>query len=346
MANFSKMSVTNASSPAQAAAFHKLKLLPLEVRLDIYKMAFQGAKVDAVLAMEDKPSGDNHHVLHLRHSAHFNLLLSCREIHDQALPTYWSEATLNLVQPYSTASPIEKICQWAKDSRYGPDYYSHHLCLSLPEVAKANVKHVRGMLLAPLDGDFVKNNPQLTSTAMLGIFKRLATCDISPTMNSHSDFPKFSVDVIGGWSLTFKDNTIAVAENGNNHRFKSYWKDIKCDTKDLLRKICGIDITTGVVFLAKDERVYCKSSTYESSVDLLARMLAVLPDDVQITTNDTEFTLNDTETVPVKQFRNLSAGVLYEVHGEEVGDEEGYDMVIHPAPDSLEESASESIGSD
>lgn len=287
MANVSKMSTTNAPEAATAPASAFFKMLPPEIRLKIYKMAFHGATADAVLTMEDEPSGGGKtHLVRFRHSKHFDLLRSCRKIYDEAMPTYWSETPLNLVQLWTIAISTTKSSLWLNDVDYTADDYSYHLCRSLPEAAKANVKHVRGMMLPPLYGSFVKKNPQLTATAMLSNFKRLATCDISPTVRYHPEIdpirtnicPKITIDFgpetnnENDTESTLESTTGSIAEGnaeGNAESiagdnlifpltrdrggFKTLWEREYCEPKDLLRKICGIDATAGVVFLVKKD---------------------------------------------------------------------------------------------
>lgn len=244
-------------------------MLPPEIRLNIYKKAFHGARVDATLAMEDESSGGGkQHLIRFRRSKHFDLLLRCRKIYDEALPTYWSEAVLNLVQLDMDGDSPELSRHWMWDHHYKGDEYSHFLCNSLPEVVKTNVKHVRGMMLAPLHGRFVKKNPHLTPTAMLSGFKSLATCEISSTMLCHPEVRMIETDIRPRFSFRHhfevnnESNTERIADNHPTDpltrkcgHFKTSWEQVCYEPKALVRKICGIDATGKVVFLVKAEVV-------------------------------------------------------------------------------------------
>ncbi|KAG6355239.1 hypothetical protein INS49_004320 [Diaporthe citri] len=216
-------------APAPVPGCHFLETLPVELRLDIYEHFFQGSKVHATLARNTDSSSTQSPAVILRHSEHFKLLLTSRAIHDEALAAYWSTTVLKLECP-----PL----RFGRPSGFRPaklklDKYAHRLYASLPEVVKDNVKHIRGMVLPSLKSGFVQENPSLTASALLGTFKKLATCEMSPTLAHPVD----------GIVSHTKD-----PENEGFSRFKMIWGE---GPMDFLADRYGIDATAGVTFLFK-----------------------------------------------------------------------------------------------
>lgn len=175
------MAETNPNTPARSC--HLLDKLPVELRLDIYKYAFEGSRVLATIAENANSSSSAQHndgaVLHC--SKHFGLLLSCRSIYNEALDVYWSQTVLRLKCPRMVFGSIRAF----HTEKFKTDTYCHRLCSSLPEAAKANVRHVRGMILPALKSTWVEENPSSTASTLLGTFKKLATCELTPTL-AHS----------------------------------------------------------------------------------------------------------------------------------------------------------------
>lgn len=186
------MAETNPNTPAHSC--HLLDKLPVELRLDIYKHTFEGSRVLATLAENADSSSEQHKagaVLHC--SKHFGLLLSCRSIYNEALDVYWSQTVLRLKSPRMVFGSIRGFYA----AKFKIDTYCHRLCSSLPEAAKAHVRHVRGMVLPALRSTWIEENPSLTATTLLGTFKKLATCELTPTLAhpvdalvTHTDDPK------------------------------------------------------------------------------------------------------------------------------------------------------------
>ncbi|KAI3394031.1 hypothetical protein diail_3296 [Diaporthe ilicicola] len=233
MAVLSKMIMSETDEAAQVLGCVFLDVLPLELRLDIYGWAFHGSEVQATLANNHDSSGAQRPVVRFRHSAHFNLLLSCRRIYNEALATFWTETALTLEHP-----PVEIIGAFEiRSDEIAIDKYSHQLCNSLPEAAKMNIRHIRGMMLPELNGDFVVQNPTLTATALLSKFKNLATCDISPTIARDSKLAS---------RTEFMGNIINTGFYG---RFTVNWGQ---EPKKFLADRYGIDAAAEVVFLRKD----------------------------------------------------------------------------------------------
>ena len=287
MANVSEMSVTKAheAAPARVCAF--LNVLPAELRLYIYEMALHGSRVHAVLALNEDPSSGQHHPVRFRHSVHFNLLLSCPRIYDEALPTNWSETVLSLAQPDGRMWALAETL-WGVE--LAPDSYSYHLCSSLPEVAKMNVRHIRSTLLPSLDGAFVVKNPSLTAAALLSNFKSLASCEIAPMVSRHSrvhgqvvliehrgnnGFCRFKMK----WGqrpaefLVSRDNTDDTSDNRERFDASYNWAQIneflasikeaqEHEPKNFLANRYGIEAAAQVVFLYKTERQFYRGTKF------------------------------------------------------------------------------------
>lgn len=225
------MTGTHEAASASVCVF--LDILPLELRILIYEFTFRGAAVQATLAESQESSCTKPHAVLFRHSAHHNLRLSCRRIYDEALATFWSEAVLTLECPFMDNSVFSQLL----DSEIMVDTYSNHLCSSLPEAAKMNVRHVRGMLFPELTGQFAEENPSLTATALLSNFKRLTTCDISPTIECDDDEED--------WHIIF------TTRPRNNKGFGRFEMIRGLEPKEFLAKSYGIDVTSEIVFLRK-----------------------------------------------------------------------------------------------
>jgi len=174
-----KMTMAETTLTTLAPICYLLDKLPVELRLNIYKYYFEGSRVQATLAKDNKSSSAKHTTRAvLRYSKHFGLLLSCRTVYNEALDTYWSETVLRLKCPPLIFTSLRAF----SPTKLKIDTYCHRLCASLPEPAKANVRHVRGMVLPALRSTWVEENPSLTASALLGTFKKLATCEITPTL--------------------------------------------------------------------------------------------------------------------------------------------------------------------
>lgn len=159
-----------------------LEKLPAELRLDIYKHTFEGSRFLATLAENANSSSEQHKAHAVLHcSKHFGLLLSCRSVYNEALDIYWSQTVLRLKCPRMVHTSIRAFHQ----AKFRIDTFCHHLCNSLPEAAKAHVRHVRGMVLPALRSTWIEKNPTLTASTLLGTFKKLATCELTPSL-AHS----------------------------------------------------------------------------------------------------------------------------------------------------------------
>ncbi|POS71091.1 hypothetical protein DHEL01_v210516 [Diaporthe helianthi] len=157
---------------------HLLDSLPVELRLNIYKYSFEGSRVQASLENADSLSHTSTNVLILHTSNHCNLLLTCRTIYHEALDTYWSETVLQLKSPPQVFASLRAF----DHVKLLIDTYAYRLCNALPEAVKTNIKHVRGMVLPASRSAWLKKNPNLTASAMLGMFKSLATCEMTATL--------------------------------------------------------------------------------------------------------------------------------------------------------------------
>lgn len=254
MANVPNMSTTEAREAALGAVCLFLVMLPIEIRLLIYEMAFHGSRVHASL-FKSKLAGPQAPALTLCHSSHFNLLLSCRNIYDEALATFWSAAVLEFGQPLERSRILASLVSRAE---VRPDVYSTFMCNMLPEALKVNIRHIRGMVLPELNGEFVKNSSSCTATALLSNFKNLATCDISPTLVRHS-FMVQDANLIRDAGT--KVSTQFTTESGQ-------------EPKEYLFERYGIDTTSPVVFLsvtlakiptsAKDTQQILRTSPYSA----------------------------------------------------------------------------------
>lgn len=208
---------------------HLLDTLPVELRLNIYEFVFQGSKVHAALTEQAESSSTQSPAVSLRHSEHFKLLLSCRTIYNEALAIYWSNTALKLeCPPLKFRRPSE-----FRPAKFKLDEYAYHLCTSLPEEAKANVRHIRGMVLPALKSAFVQENPHFTASALLSTFKKLATCEMSPTLAHPVD----------GIVSHTKDQ-----KNKGFSHFKMTWGE---EPMHFLTERYGIDATAGITFLFK-----------------------------------------------------------------------------------------------
>lgn len=238
------MAEENPATPAPAVVpgCQFLESLPVELRLNIYEFFFKGSQVCATLAENAEYSSIQSPAVVLRHSKHLNLLLSCRTIYNEAMATYWSTTVLKLKSPpmiFSRPSEFRPV-------KFKLDTYAHRLCISLPEAVKANVRHVRGMVLPALKGGFVEENPSLTASALLGTFKKLATCEMSPTLAHPVD----------GIVSHTKD-----PEHKGFSRFKMIWGQ---EPMDFLADRYGIDATAGVTFLFKGAIMFSMATDEDS----------------------------------------------------------------------------------
>lgn len=173
------MTMAETTPTASVPTYYLLDKIPVEIRLNIYKYSFEGSRVQATLAKDNKSaSAKDTAGAVLCYSKHFGLLLSCRTIYNEALDTYWSETVLRLKCPPFIFSSLRAF----PAAKLKLDTHCYRLCTSLPEAAKANVRHVRGMVLPALKSTWIEENPSLTASALLGTFKKLATCEISPTL--------------------------------------------------------------------------------------------------------------------------------------------------------------------
>lgn len=231
MANISKMIMPDANPAIPVPGCQFLDKLPVELRLSIYEFFFKGSQAHASLAETPEYPFTQSPAVLLRHSKHFNLLLSCRTIYNEALATYWSTTVLRLESPPVIFSRPSGF----RPAKFKLDTYAHRLCISLPEALKANVRHIRGMVLPAVTSGFVKENPSLTASALLGTFKKLATCEMSPTL-AHP------VDGIVSHTKDPENRGFGFS------RFKMIWGR---EPMDFLAERYGIDATAGISFLFK-----------------------------------------------------------------------------------------------
>lgn len=224
MASIARMSEPEANTDSSVLDCQFIDKLPLELRLNIYELFFEGSSVRATLTSSNTASD-----ITMRHSEHFKFLLGCRTIYNEALATYWSKTVLKLeCPPLKFRRPSE-----FRPAKFKLDEYAHRLCTSLPEEAKANVRHIRGMVLPALKGAFVEENPSFTASALLGTFEKLATCEMSPTL-AHS---------VDGIVSHTKD-----PKNKGFSHFKMTWGE---EPMHFLAERYGIDATAGITFLFK-----------------------------------------------------------------------------------------------
>lgn len=229
MDNISKMVLPESNPAAPVPGCYFLEELPVELRLSVYEYFFEGSKVHAAIFKNADPPSNQSSAIKLRHSEHFKLLLSCRKIYNEALKTYWSKTVLKLhCPPLKFRRPSE-----FRPAKLKLDEYAHRLCTSLPEQVKANVRHIRGMVLPALKSAFVEGNPSFTASAILGTFKKLATCEMSPTLAHPVD----------GIVSHTKD-----PKNKGFSRFKMTWGE---EPVHFLAERYGIDAAAGITFLFK-----------------------------------------------------------------------------------------------
>lgn len=242
MAIMSEIIMPGANPATPVPGCHLLDSLPVELRLSIYEFFFKGSQVHAKLAENAEHSSTQSRAVVLRDSGHFNLLLSCRTIYNEALANYWSTTVLKLFCPPMSLWNLSAF----RASKFRLDTDSHRLCTSLPEAIKANVRHVRGMVLPALSSRFIEENPLLTASALLGTFQKLATCEMSATL-AHP---------IDGLCAHIKD-----PENEHFSRFKMIWGQ---EPKDFLAERYGIDATAGVTFLFKGNPMFSLAAGEEN----------------------------------------------------------------------------------
>lgn len=229
MADVSTVSDSEAHEAAPVLGCAFFEVLPTELRLLIYEIAFHGSRVHASL-FDYKRAYTQIPALMLRHSSHFDLLLSCRKIYHEALAIFWSVTVLEFAQPLERSRMMR-----FEQANVRPDTYAHLLCSALPKELKMKIRHVKGMVLPELRGDFVRDNPSCTATALLSNFKNLATCDILPTLARH---PALFHEVKRLYDLGIEDFDRITAHTGQEPR-------------DYLADRYGIDTTTEIVFLGK-----------------------------------------------------------------------------------------------
>lgn len=119
-------------SPSHSVFFRA----PVDLRLKIYNLVFSGSlftffEDDRWSAAEEKLETR----LYFASSHHRNLLLTCRAIYNEALPTYWSETFLD-----------------GKGTKLTQD-----TCQKLPPLAKTYVKHLRNIRLTTENVTFRNN---------------------------------------------------------------------------------------------------------------------------------------------------------------------------------------------
>lgn len=215
--------------PALVCLF--LDALPPELRQLIYEMAFHGSRVHASLFdfMKPRPLTP---ALILRHSSHFNVLLSCRKVYNEALDTFWSVTVLEFAQPLERSKMLQGPEMDAQDAG---DSYTHHLCSSLPKALKMKIRHIRGLILPRVYGTFAEIHPSFTATALLSDFKNLATCDISPTWRNRPEFD-------------FQSKPIENMEFNDFTQFTTTWGK---QPGEYLAARYGINTAAKIVFLMK-----------------------------------------------------------------------------------------------
>lgn len=258
MANISKkiMPQANMIHPAIGCPF--LDKLPVELRLTIYEMLFEGSQARVTLAKTADSSTQSTTVI-LRYSKHLNLLLSCRAICNEALATYWSKTVLRLECP-----PV----QFRRPSEFRPakfklDTYAHRLCASLPQSVKANVRHIRGMVLPSLTSEFVEANPRLTASALLASFKKLSTCEMSPSL-AHP-----------------VDGIVSHTKDPKNNGFSTFKMTLGQEPTRWLADQYGIDATAGVAFLFKGNIMFSmETDEFSMSASLKKSLVCWHPHDI------------------------------------------------------------------
>lgn len=228
------MTMAEASPTTPATLCHLLDKVPVELRLKIYKYSFEGSRAEATLAKNGHSPPDQTGGLILRTSKHFKLLLTCRTIYYEALDTYWSQTILQLKSPALVFSSLRAF----DHIKLKIDTYSHRLCNSLPEAARANVKHIRGMVLPASRSLWLKKNPTQTASALLGTFKKLATCEMSATLAHPID------GLISHYEYL---------EDDNYSRFRTTWG---AEPSKFLDDRYGITDVGGIAFLLKGKVKY------------------------------------------------------------------------------------------
>ncbi|KAG8162339.1 hypothetical protein KVR01_008104 [Diaporthe batatas] len=179
-----QMAVAQTSPRTLVPICYLVDVLPVEVRLKIYKYYCEGSQVEASLAKNGDDPVEQTGSLVLKSSEHLNLLHTCRTIYNEALETYWSATLLQLNHPPRKMPGNTRA--WA-EVKLKIDTYSHRLCAALPEAARANVKDVRGMVLPALKSVWLQNNPGQDASALLATFKKLETCEMTQTLTHPID---------------------------------------------------------------------------------------------------------------------------------------------------------------
>lgn len=239
MAVLSTVSASGAHEAAPVPERAYFELLPPELRQMIYELAFHGSRVHASLfdvKKRRKGLRKQTPALILCHSSHFNLLLTCRKVYNEALDTFWSLTVLEFAQARERSKMMATTVEvWQKDATYEEDTYMHLLCSYLPKALKMKIRHIRGLILPPIHCSFVRVFPYLTATALLSDFKNLATCDISPSFGCYPDWYHHAKQIKNTYFDDFTHFTTALG-----------WQP-----KKFLAIHYGIDIDSEIVFLGK-----------------------------------------------------------------------------------------------
>ncbi|KAF3761531.1 hypothetical protein M406DRAFT_74482 [Cryphonectria parasitica EP155] len=144
--------------------------IPAELRLQIYGYLFVNPHV--TLEVEDfhyrgRDKTSKPRILNtVHHDGVYNLLATCRAIHNDALPSYWQGVTLT--------------CQGKSGVCYLDEFVD-----AIPPIILNNVKHLRNVNLPHIKSRRLRGHPELTAHALLQRFKKgIKTCEI---VISHSD---------------------------------------------------------------------------------------------------------------------------------------------------------------
>lgn len=231
MAVLSTVSASGAHEVAPVPERPYFELLPPELRQMVYEMAFHGSRVHASLFDFEKPRTQTPALI-LRHSSHFNLLLTCRKVYNEAVDMFWPLTVLEFAQPRERS---KMLAGRERRADFREDTYTHLLCSSLPKALKMKIRHIKGLLLPNLYGEFVQDNPSFTAAALLSDFKNLATCDISPSLDIYPDWYHHAKPINNTYFKDFTHFTTALGRQPTNFLAIRY----------------GIDVDAEIVFLGK-----------------------------------------------------------------------------------------------
>lgn len=148
------------------------KKCPAEVRVKIYDEALSGSQLTLVRTSSFDSRGEYRQGGQrtiFRSTGHHNLLLTCRAIHEEALPQYWSKTIVFC--GFGKSVLQDGDIYWSEDKG---SFHLTYLSGRISDFAKRQIKHLRRVDM--LKDVSYNDTPQMRLGDFLDLFPRLETC--------------------------------------------------------------------------------------------------------------------------------------------------------------------------